>query len=299
MSGMQLKKVIQNNRHNIALLIGNGINRHGANGTTNSWDDLLVKMWNGHLLRNDLTVPNGISLTEFYDVLDIHNGTSGKEIQLQKEFCSLMKTWIPQDHHRAIVQWAIKFGAPVLTTNFENTLGDAANCQLFRFQQEGFTDFYPWESYYSQKSLESPDSGFGIWHMNGMQKYYRSIRLGLTHYMGSVERARTWIHKGNEGRLFSGKDMKKWRGANSWLHIIFNKPLAIFGLGLASNEVFLRWLLIERAKYFAKFPERRHPAWFYYDSANPDAGKHLLLESVGVEPIGISDYRELYEDPWN
>ena len=209
-----------------------------------------------------------------------------------------MKAWKPRAQHRAIVNWAIKYGVPVLTTNFDNTLGNATNCKLFRIRNEGFTDFYPWESYYSKESLERPDSGFGIWHLNGMEKYYRSIRLGLTHYMGSVERARTLIYKGNERRLYSCKDLKNWRGANSWLHIIFNKPLAIFGLELSSNEIFLRWLLIERAKYFENFPNQRQPAWYFDKQAKFNDGKLLLLESVGIEPVVISDYRELYEYPW-
>lgn len=48
--------------------------------------------------------------------------------------------------------------------------------------------------------------------------------------------------------------MREWDGAASWLHIVFNSPLLIFGLGLEENEVFFRWLLIERARYFKKFP---------------------------------------------
>jgi hypothetical protein len=86
--------------------------------------------------------------------------------------------------------------------------------------------------------------------------------------MGSVQRARGWIHSG-EQRLFGGKDRTTWTGRYSWLHVVFNKPLPILGLGLGETEVFLRWLLIERARYFAKFPKRAQKAWSVH---KPDAG---------------------------
>ena len=95
--------------------------------------------------------------------------------------------------------------------------------------------------------------------------------------MRSVERARKWIHKGNEDTLFTGKDQEDWRGAKSWLHVIFNNPIAIFGLTLNKDEIFLRWLLIERAKYFAEFPERYREAWYISCNEKPDMGKNLFL----------------------
>jgi len=82
------------------------------------------------------------------------------------------------------------------------------------------------------------------------------------------------------------------------MHIVFNKPLAIFGLGLESEEVFLRWLLIERAKYFERFRDRSKPAWYFYTDDEQSRGKILLLENVGISPIRVSCYEELYERPW-
>ena len=46
----------------------------------------------------------------------------------------------------------------------------------------------------------------------------------------------------------------------------------IFGLSLAENEVFLRWLLIQRAKYYRKFPERGHSAWYLVGKEESEAG---------------------------
>ena len=76
--------------------------------------------------------------------------------------------------------------------------------------------------------------------------------------MGSVQRARTWLHRG-EANLFNAKNRPDWDGARTWVHLMFNKPLLIFGLGLTETEVFLRWLLIERARYFRRFPSAPIP----------------------------------------
>lgn len=131
-----------------------------------------------------------------------------------------------------------------------------------------------------------------------MRRYRRSIRLGLRHYMGPVQRARTWLHRG-EANLFNAKNRPDWNGARTWVHLIFNKPLLIFGLGLTETEVFLRWLLIERARYFRKFPERAHPAWYVYtheDDDTSEAGKLFFLEGVGINCVK-ADYAEIYESP--
>ncbi len=126
-----------------------------------------------------------------------------------------------------------------------------------------------------------------------MKKYFRSIRLGLTHYMGSIERARNMIHKGKEDRLFMGKDNANWKGSKTWLHIIFNKSIFIFGLGLNKDEVFLRWLLLERAIYFQKFPERKKLGW--YIDKNISEGKKLFLKQIGLEVLELKDYKDIYE----
>lgn len=296
---MNMKSLLRNNRSNIALVIGNGINRYGPAKTTNSWHDLLVKLAKEHLPAKLGSVPPGVTLTEFYDVLELKStkSTSGKS--LQQEFAALIASWKPYEHHGRVVGWARNANAPILTTNFDRVLPDAGRCSLHRTTKGSFTDYYPWETYYGDAEINDPSSEFAIWHVNGMQKYHRSIRLGLTHYMGSVEKARGWIHKRNERLLFSGKNVRKWRGASTWLHVVFNTPLLFIGLGLEENEVFLRWLLIERARYFKKFPDREKSAW-YVHTADLNAGKKFFLEGVGIQIIQAVDYDEIYGvDTWS
>jgi hypothetical protein len=289
-----LSDILRRNRDDIALVIGNGVHRHGP-PQVNSWEDLLTDLAHQSGVDQD-GVPHGASATEFFDILELRAQT--RSGVLAEAFCELMRDWRPLGHHRRIMQWAAQRGVPVLTTNFDEVLSAAAEAELMRPGGGGFTDFYPWDSRFAHSLHEDPCDGFGIWHINGMARYARSIRLGLTHYMGSVQRARGWLHRGEE-RLFNRKDRWNWAGRRTWMHLVFNKPLLIFGLGLRENEVFLRWLLIERARYFAKFEDRRHPAWYVYrhDAGDPtQAGRHFFLDSVGVRCVRVSDHREIYEN---
>ncbi|WP_198175440.1 hypothetical protein [Spirosoma telluris] len=260
---MDLRSIVEQNQGDIAFIIGNGINRYLNNPQAISWDELLIRLWNEFSPDSYNQVPEGITLTEFYDLLEISAGESRTaNFQIQKKASELLSGWTFQQHHTALVAKAYQINAPILTTNFDLILPNCCSLRQYYTDTKRFTDFYPWTTYYGDRQLEYPTDGFGIWYINGFVNYHRSIRLGLTHYMGSVEKARTLLHKGDENKLFSGKNQERWRGAKSWLHIIFNKPLCIIGLNLAENEVFIRWLLIERAKYFKKFPERRKAGWY-------------------------------------
>lgn len=291
---MDTRSILRKHRSRLALVIGNGVNLYGPASNTNSWHDLLVKLAGRHLPGKFKHVPKGVSLTEFYDVLELKSPKRVQEKSLQQDFCRLMEKWQAYDHHRHIVEWARAANRPILTSNFESVLSDAGGCSLYRTMKGGFTDFYPWENYYGSGPIENPAEEFGIWHINGMQHYHRSVRLGLTHYMGSVERARGWLHKGKAQSLFFGKHAHSWRGASSWLHVIFHCPLLIFGLGLEENEVFLRWLLIERARYFRKFPDRKKDAWYVHAGEIGNDGKRFFLEGVGIQSVSVADYAAIY-----
>ncbi|UCV13499.1 SIR2 family protein [Quatrionicoccus australiensis] len=290
---MPLKQLLGSQKFKLALLIGNGINRYGIRAPMNSWSDLLIALAQKHIDPSSSAIPPGVSLTEFYDSLELAQSSTSTSGSLQQEFCAPMQNWIPDTHHEAITKWAIEAQCPILTTNFDEVLSRAADAQLYSLPGMPFTDFYPWNKYFGLKQLHHPDEGFGIWHINGTIRYRRSIRLGLTHYMGSVERARTWLHRGDESSLFRGKNIGGWAGHRTWLHTIFNKPLLILGLSLEENEVFLRWLLIERAKYFKKFPDRRQESWFAH-VGDESPGKQYFFKSVGIKLLQVHSYDELY-----
>ena len=189
-----------------------------------------------------------------------------------------------------------KLNTPILTTNFDTYISDSIGAKRFILKpKEGkykFTDFYPWNMYYCDKEIQNPLEKFAVWHINGTKEYSRSIRLGLSDYMGSVERARKMVQGNNLNEYFTGKNQSYWAGYNTWLHIMFNKSLFIFGLGLEENEVFLRWLLIQRAKYSRMYNRPLH-GWYVGKDIKP--GKKFFLEQLGFEVLKISDYNILYQ----
>ena len=289
--------IIQRNIDSIAFVIGNGINRYSDPDNRSSWNELLIKLWDKVSFRTLSHIPPGISLTEFYDILDFENR---ENLNLQKEFCGLMSEWEPLEHHKLITNRIISYNAPILTTNFETTLAKSSELSLYRTEYEGFTDYYPWTSYHGDHQINSPMDGFGIWYINGMINYHRSIMLGLSQYLGSVERANHYLHKDSEKKLFAARNKHSWKGNKTWLQLIFNKSLFIMGLGLEENETFLRWLLIERSKYFRKFPRRKQKGWYLVkkNDENQNAGKRFFLEMVGIEVIEVDSYENIYVDIW-
>ena len=291
---MTMRSILKDNHSNLSLVIGNGVNLHNSNTETNTWKALLeglAKKYSG----DSQPIQQGVSLTEFYDILNIKYNPKERKNDIQKDFCAQISDWEPSEHHYQIVEWAKRFNVPILTTNFDNALGMSANCKLLRTTEgrKEFTDFYPWESYYANSPIESTSNSFGIWHINGVKNYHRSIRLGLTHYMGSVQRARNWIYGTRGNERFSAEKDKNWRGKNSWINIIFNNSLLFFGLGLDENEVFLRWLLIERARYFLRYPDKKKSAWYVHPE-NLGSGKKYFLEGVGIEAKRVDSYDDIY-----
>lgn len=124
-----------------------------------------------------------------------------------------------------------------------------------------------------------------------MVGYRRSIRLSLSEYMGLSARVRFFLHKEESIDDFNFKNQNNWKEDNTWLHIIFNSSLCIFGLALDENETFLRWLLIERAKYFRRFPERRKKVVCKSDEISE--GKRFYLDYLGFEMVTLENYEEI------
>jgi hypothetical protein len=294
---MTLTQILRAHHQQLALVIGNGINRYNSDANLNSWDAMLLELWERHTREDATIIPLGISLTEFYDALDLRSQL--KEKNLQKEFCDFLTGWSYKPHHQLIIRWAKQHQTPVLTTNFDETLAESLALTLHHADPKGFTDFYPWASCFAEHKIHQPADKFGIWHINGIKRYSRSIRLGLSHYMGSVERARALIHKGGDKRLFAEKNSGNWLGSNTWLECIFKNDLLFLGLGLDMSEVFLRWLLIERAKYFKTYPERAKKAWYVYAGQDLSPGQTIFLKSVGCEIVKENSFDGLYGKAWD
>jgi hypothetical protein len=190
MNTSEIKDILSRNSDDIAFVIGNGINLH-FNKSSSSWKDLLLDLWSKYSFDTQSTIPSGISFTEFYDALEIQNYSKKNfGADLQSDVKDKMKAWTASNRQKTLLGKIQELDAPILTTNFDELIPASLNLRFHRGTDRGFTDYYPWSCYYSNRELESPTSGFGVWYPNGMIRYQRSIKLGLSQYMGNVGRAR-------------------------------------------------------------------------------------------------------------
>ena len=89
-----------------------------------------------------------------------------------------------------------------------------------------------------------------------------------------------------------------WNGYYTWLNIFFNKNLFVFGLGLDTDETFLRWLLVKRAEY-NMISRKKLKSWYIVNENDElSCSKQYFLESVGFEIIKINDWSIVYENIW-
>ena len=251
----------------------------------------------------DIDPPNfktdEMSFTEFFDIVDLVK--EGKDAgNLKQRVCDGLQHWAPSDHHRAIVLWAKRHGVPIVTVNFDENLSRSIDAEfhLGNKGKKGFTDWYPWSSYFSDREINVPRDSFAIWHAHGMKRYRRSIQLGLTDYMRSVRRADLFVN-GGENSLRSLADDRSagwWRGQDTWLDVIFFRPLLIFGFTCNRDESFLRWLFLQRAGLHKSWPEVRVKAWFL-DTQSEDPTNKRFFEELDVEYVPVPEFKDIYENP--
>jgi hypothetical protein len=108
--------------------------------------------------------------------------------------------------------------------------------------------------------------------------------------MGCVTRCRPWV--------LDAREFPHWAGEDTWLDILFKMPLVVFGVGLEGQEVWLRWLLIQRAALYKKRGGERPPAWYVYPKREDDERqreKRFFLECLGVEPYEVAYYAAIYD----
>ena len=281
---MSILDDLSNNHDRIALLIGNGPNQ--VAGIMPSWKDLLATAADRPI---DFQI-EGLSNTEVYDLVELHSREGADIKQRVKERLAIVEG-SNLAIHRRLMEFAEQHRSPVLTTNFDEAFERSVNSRLYHITTNKFTRFYTWKTYYGHQQHTLPTDGYGIWKIHGDVKYKDSIRLGLTDYMGSAGRARKLIHADGD-RLFRGKRQDHWPGHQTWLHIWFNLPIIILGFGYGIDEIFLRWLLIERKRYLNIY---HSPMEVYYISRRvPAPAIGNLMQNLGVEIILIDHYSDIY-----
>lgn len=287
----------------LAFIIGNGVNLYAFCDKDWNWNNLLNNAWfeATGIRVNDTT---GMSLTEMYDLISFQKIPEKKKEAFKDAVIRPLRKRVATLKHKQIQKSFEKWNVPVLTTNFDSMLETGYVRHLFRHPKNlshyrAMSDIYPWDRYSAPNSnnILNPCHNFAVWHINGFLDFNRSIKLSLTEYMAQVSHARGFLHKKPDGiEDFSEKSHNYWRGYNTWLHVIFNCSLCIIGLGLNLDETFLRWLLIERKKYFNKDGVINHKGWYVYKNGDTfPEGKKLFLNSVGITPVPFNDYSDIYE----
>jgi hypothetical protein len=304
----------------IAFLTGNGVNSFPTYHDSRSWKQLLVDLGDTHgKLDKDQSASildeKSITYPEFFDLIVLasrNNGSVDLE-DLKKGISSEMVKWESTITHENLISRAISNDIQILTTNFDTLLPlsnpsvkdfhlmkrrkgnlDAIKPLILRSKEDaknnrGFTSWYPWNAYYSNREVSDNLKEFGIWYMHGIMEYSRSIRLGLLDYMKLVDRASDYLPEDNKK---AKKDI-----SNTFLNILLNKDLLVFGLALESNETFLRWLLLQRNRlnpnlkgYFVLIEE--------FDDTDKNKfpfGKDFFLKQLNFEVVRFKTASEFYE----
>ena len=290
--------------HKPALLIGNGVNQFGGKKPS-SWENLLAALADRDPPKAKI---DEMSLTEFFDIIDLTKTDRGKKSKfiLQQGFRDHLERWKPSDHHGVIASWAQRHDAPIVTVNFDENLSKAINAEFHQhgYGGKGFSHWYPWGSYFSDREIKTPRDSFAIWHAHGMMRYKCSIRLGLTHYMGSAQRARWLVYRGEDslrGSVENGN--ANWRGRDTWLDAFFFCPLLVFGFRCNRDESLMRWLFVERARFHKLCPEKRVETWFLdtpsgeSSTSKENPTSRRFFESLDMEYVPVSDFGDIYGNP--
>lgn len=265
----QARSVLSKKHNEIALLVGNGINRAARDTDGISWKELLQRLieeaaqYADHPRRAEhrllrLLEENELRRTpasnpEVFDLIEatcnLEAGSiqeRGEKINLQSKIAGLLRMMKPGKPHRVLVGWAQSRTIPILTTNYDHCLQDAAGqpCPQHKLDtRRTVSDYYPWNRYYAPQTLIDPMDSFAIWHIHGDRQLRRSIRAGLDQYMGMVQRLRRLKHKVAR-EILSGPNEDQTKDpaylAAPWLRIFMGKKLWIQGLALHADEVSLR-----------------------------------------------------------
>ena len=269
---------------NSVILVGNGLNLRGSNNNSISWESILKNM---NKNKGNGDVPKGYPLTEFFEIVNIDKDD---QVGMINEFIDSIKSIEPGRAHHDLVKTCMDKGINILTTNFDHSIEKAGNFDegAYRKLDEGFTDYYPWQRYYSNGPKAG---GIKIWHVNGDVKYRRSIKLSVCDYAGCIS------YYGE----FDPMAKSRYKRDRTWINEIMEKNLIIMGLTLSEAEIFLRHVLIRRASYSKKRGKGLKGYFLTTEDFETVKNSRLkfFLESVDIKIEYFKDYNEMYDVyPW-
>ncbi len=314
---LKAKRVLTKEHANLTLLIGNGINLAQGGGGGISWQELIQQLIKAafqtkskayqrltHLLPGvDGRKP--ASYPEIFDIIAAAMGNSATPgFNLQKHIAELLKNMKPGPPHQALMGWAQHNQVPVLTTNYDHCLQDALPQRSMKRRRFGrgnaLSDYYPWDRYYAPAAIQDPLSDFALWHLHGDRDYWRSLRVGLDQYMGTVQRLRDMTQQIAKHIYNRAAHQPLSFEKARWLPAFMSRKLWIQGLGLGIDEVSIRWLLIQRYRFWRALHDKDENAsgWYVHGPTekigNLDDQRRIFFENVGLQVLEISKAEEVY-----
>lgn len=312
----KLKDELSGCKDNLAFIFGNGINRYAWNDAGDksdiSWDGMLLHLWkdvcNEDFLicdyKNNPKIPDeGVTYTEFFNILESflqnqnHSLPKHKRVGLKKRTKDYVMKHINEvkDYHRKLQKLLEKsFNCPVMTTNYDYNIGEGWDFDPEYKDAKWYTNNFLMESYRAKPTVKNPFNEFSVWHINGSLKFAQSLRIGLSDYTSIISQATERIKNWRDSTK-SGSPNMNIGFYKSWLRMFFEKDLCIVGLSLDTNEVLLRWLLIERKKYLDTHPDVKVKTWYVARKGDVDVGMDFYLDFLDVELVALKDYKEVYE----
>lgn len=140
-----------------------------------------------------------------------------------------------------------------------------------------------------------------VWHIHGHCKRYKTILLGIEDYIDSIIYVKDQILKNGTIEFKEPWD-DGFKGMNTWLRPFFTQPLIITGLTIGSGEIFLRWLLLRRAR--AQIDGKIIlPPVYYLDPEKETRNtkyRNEYFKMLNIQVVSFKDYDDLYENSgWN
>lgn len=313
------RREFQSYKKETAFFLGNGINRYCQ--TAHSWKDLLMGLAKEHISNKldfgSILDDSSVTYPEFFDIIQLSHGSNDETFEyqsLKRGFKEAFNQWNPTAIHSKWVQAIKALDRPLLTTNYD-FLFEKSDNQIHDFVRSHqydkrnfrplrtkkgrafFTPFYPWHNYYSHKKIAKAPDEFAIWHVHGFCEYPSSIRLGLIDYMRIGAKAHSWLHKVKGNPFHKRENLEKWVGINSWLDVFINNHLLFVGIDLGVQETSLRWLLLERAKLYRRYPKLKKKAWYVIVKGKDKFphGKRLFFEKLDIELVEANSFKQVYE----
>jgi len=280
-----------------ALLLGNGLNRVGADY---SWEDLIRGLLEFIDPPNEIEGDGKPFPLLYEEMVQAALGVGLEEGKIKRHIAELITRIQGNQLHQTLRKLSL---SDIVTTNYDYNVE--------AIWEEEPTDQDTSESKYSLfRSKRFPDAC--VWHIHGERDLPQSILLGYEHYAGYLQYMRDYATKGREARKAPSLQSRLKEGigpeTHSWVDLLFNRNVYILGLTMDYVEMHLWWLLTWRArmKSISKYQIDNKITYIYprfvgqekkNEQANRDIKHRLQLLKVAGINLQRIDVRKK-EDRW-